>query len=125
MSQSSLVTKELASLLGVLSHPHRVRIIQELRQGERDVNTLQAALGGSHSGASQHLSLLRAHRVVSERRDGRRVLYQLRDPELAAWLWDGLRFLGGDVVAEEEVRTAVRNVRKLWTPVGPRPNGRG
>src|SRR5260370_39295740 len=79
MPEPFLVTKELADLLGVLAHPHRIRIIEELREAERDVNTLQAALGISHSGVSQHLSVLRAHRLVAERRGGGHGFYHLRE----------------------------------------------
>lgn len=93
MPHRVLVTKELAELFGALSHPHRIRIIEELRDGEHDVNSLQEALGISHSGVSQHLMVLRANRLVSERREGRRVFYQLRQPDLAAWLLGATRFL--------------------------------
>lgn len=86
MPHRVLVAKELAELLGVLAHPNRIRITEELRDGERDVNSLQAALGSSHPGVSQHLMLLRLHCLVSERRQGRQVFYRLRQPELAAWL---------------------------------------
>src|SRR5690349_16992863 len=75
-----LVTRELAELLAALGHPHRIRIIEELRDGECDVKTLQDSLGISHSGVSQHLMVLRAHRVVCERRQGRHVFYRLRQP---------------------------------------------
>ena len=71
MPERTLVTKELAQLLGVLSHPHRIRIVEELRAGECDVKSLQELLGISHAGVSQHLALLRAHRLVEERREGR------------------------------------------------------
>ena len=40
MSHKTLVTKQLGDFLGVLSHPHRIRIIEELRDGEKDVNSL-------------------------------------------------------------------------------------
>ena len=46
MPQQSLASREMASLLGVLAHPHRIRIVEELRAGELDVNSLQSILGG-------------------------------------------------------------------------------
>ena len=70
----------------MLSHPHRIRIIEELRDGEHNVNSLKEALGISHSGASQKLMVLRANRLASERRGVRRVFFQLRHPEIAGWL---------------------------------------
>ncbi|MGI8980213.1 MAG: ArsR/SmtB family transcription factor [Pirellulaceae bacterium] len=114
MPHRVLVTKELAEFLGVLSHPHRIRIIEELRNAERDVNSLQEALGISHSGVSQHLMLLRAHRLVSERRDGRRVFYQLRQPKIAAWLMEATRFLEKETVAAMELREAIDKTRRGW-----------
>lgn len=109
-----LVTKELAEFLGVLSHPHRIRIIEELRDGEHDVNSLQEALGISHSGVSQHLMVLRANRLVSERREGRRVFYHLRQPEIAKWLLEGTRFLERGSADAEELRKAIGKTRKEW-----------
>jgi ArsR family transcriptional regulator len=109
------VSKELAELLGVLSHPHRIRIIEELRDGEHDVKWLQGTLGISHSGVSQHLMVLRANRLVSERREGRHVYYQLRQPEIASWLLDATRFLERGAVEGDELRKAINKARKEWT----------
>ena len=114
MPHRVLVTKELAELFGVLSHPHRIRIIEELRDGEHDVNSLQEALGISHSGVSQHLMVLRANRLVSERREGRRVFYQLRQPDIAAWLLEATRFLEQETVSANELRKAINKTRKEW-----------
>ncbi len=114
MPEPFLVTKELADLLGVLAHPHRIRIIEELRETERDVNTLQAALGISHSGVSQHLSVLRAHRLVAERREGRHVFYHLRQPKLARWLVDGIEFVAGTQEVAADVRLAIETLRAQW-----------
>ncbi len=114
MPERALVSKELGQLLGVLSHPHRVRIVEELRDRELDVNSLQAILGISHAGVSQHLSVLRAHRLVTERREGRHVHYTLRQPELAVWLMGGLRFLRGNLESYKEIASAVDRVREIW-----------
>ena len=114
MPHRALVTKELAEFLGVLSHPNRIRIIEELREGEHDVNSLQDALGISHSGVSQHLMVLRANRLVSERREGRRVFYQLRQPEIAKWLLEATRFLEKGTAEADELRKAIGKTRKEW-----------
>jgi DNA-binding transcriptional ArsR family regulator len=115
MPSRAFVSKELAKLLGVLSHPHRIRIIEELRDGEKDVNSLQAVLKVSHSGVSQHLGLLRSHRLVEERREGRHVFYHLSHPNLARWLTEGLEFLGASVDQAKELREAVEVTRNLWS----------
>jgi DNA-binding transcriptional ArsR family regulator len=115
MPHRALVYKELAEVLSVLSHPHRIRIIEELRDGEHDVNSLQAALGIRHSGVSQHLMILRATRLVSERREGRHVFYQLRQPDIANWLLEATRFLERGTDDASELRKAIGKVRKDWT----------
>jgi ArsR family transcriptional regulator, lead/cadmium/zinc/bismuth-responsive transcriptional repressor len=113
MPHRVLVTRELAELLAALGHPHRIRIVQELRDGERDVKSLQDSLGISHSGVSQHLMVLRAHRIVSERRQGRHVFYRLRRPEMASWLLDATEFLEQESEALE-LQEAIRKARRAW-----------
>ena len=88
-----IAAQELARLFNALSHPDRIRIVEELRDGERDVNALQAALGVTHSRTSQNLSVLRMHRVVAERREGRHVFYRLVQPDMATWILAGIQFL--------------------------------
>ncbi|MBX7223112.1 MAG: metalloregulator ArsR/SmtB family transcription factor [Blastocatellia bacterium] len=114
MPYRTVVTKELGGLLGILSHPCRLQIVEELREGERDVNSLQESLGISHSGVSQHLTTLRAHQVVLERREGRHVFYRLRQPELAAWLVEGLAFIENDRESLERISSAVQAARQVW-----------
>ena len=115
MPARRLATQALAELLGVLSHPDRVRIVEELRQGELDVNHLCERLGLAHARMSQQLSLLRNARVVVDRREGRHVYYHLADPRLAAWLLDGLAFVETGADRAERVRSAIHEVRMLWS----------
>ena len=114
MPHCAIVTKQLAEILGVLSHPHRIRIVEELRGGERDVNSLQEALQISHSGVSQHLMTMRAHRIVTEHREGRRVFYQLRQPEIAAWLLEATQFIERGTAEAAELSEAIGKARREW-----------
>lgn len=116
MPHRHLVAKELGQLFAVFSHPDRIRIIEELRDGERDVNALQAALDVTHSRTSQNLAILRAHRLVAERREGRHVYYRLVNPDMARWVLDGLKFIEADLAQVERRRTAIEEVRQLWQP---------
>jgi DNA-binding transcriptional ArsR family regulator len=116
MPSRSVVTQGLAKLFGSLSHPHRVRIIEELRGDEKNVKELEVMLGISHSRVSQHLAILRGHRIVTERREGRKVYYHLTNPDLANWILEGLDFIEEELDQDRRkvVRTAVRKVRNLW-----------
>ena len=69
-----------AEFFRILGHPVRVRTLELLRDGERTVGDLQAALGLDSSGTSQHLGLLRKHGVLDSRREGTSVYYRVKDP---------------------------------------------
>lgn len=114
MSYREIVSQELAKLLGVLSHHDRIFIIEELYKGEREVKSLQQKLNISHSRVSQHLSLLRSHHVVTERRRGRNVLYRLVNPELSIWLMEALRFIEFRLQHTDEILNAVESARTHW-----------
>lgn len=129
MPQRAVVAKEMANFLGTIAHPHRVRLIQELRNGELDVNTLTTLLDVSHSRVSQHLSVLRSHRIVTERREGRHVYYRLHQPSMAKWILDGLLFLDHEQQLNREIQRAVDVSREIWSSdnAAPAPhlNGSG
>jgi len=119
MSDRTFCTRELAKLLGVLAHPERIRIVEELRNGELDVNSLQKKLEIAHSRVSQNLSILRSHRIVAERRDGRHVFYRLVQPRIAPWIAEGLDFLEREAQMNEEIRSALGRTREEWSkPAG-------
>lgn len=63
-----------------LAHPMRIRILELLSEGEKNVNELQALLGSEGSAVSQQLAVLRAKNVVASVKDGTTVIYSLRDP---------------------------------------------
>lgn len=115
MPEREFATRELARLLGVLAHPERIQIVEELRSGEMDVNSLQKLLGVAHSRVSQNLSLLRSARIVSERREGRHVFYHLEHPRLASWLVEAIGFLQRDAQLNDEMRSALERTRIQWS----------
>lgn len=111
----STASKKLAELFGLLSNPNRVRLVEELsHRGEMDVSSLETELGISHSAVSQHLSLLRAHRIVSERRDGRHVYYRLTQYKLAEWVLSGIGFLQKEFDQEVPVMDELEQARQYW-----------
>ena len=73
----------------VLAEPHRRRILDLLREQERPVGELVAALGISQPAVSKHLRVLRDAGVVDVRADAQRRVYRLRpEPlrEIDEWL---------------------------------------
>ncbi len=117
MPSRLVVARELSEIFKVIAHPDRIRLIEELRGGEKDVNTLAEQLDLTGARVSQHLSLLRAHRVVEERRDGRHHYYHLTQPEIADWIVDGLAFVEGRLGAVS--RTNIKAARRIWSAGKP------
>lgn len=115
MPQRVLIAQQLAGMFSILSHPVRIRIIAELRNGELCVNSLQQILEISHSGVSQHLSILRAHRLIREHKEGRHVYYRLSNPTMAAWLVDGITFITPDDAYSELLRSAAAETTEQWS----------
>ncbi|MEZ5920828.1 MAG: metalloregulator ArsR/SmtB family transcription factor [Parvularculaceae bacterium] len=114
----SILAQELSEILKVIAHPDRVRLIEELKTGELDVTAMAELLDVPAARVSQHLALMRAHRLVEETRDGRRHLYHLAQPELADWLLDGVAILehrASNDVASKKIYEAGR---KLWAEAG-------
>lgn len=117
MPEKALVTRELAKLFGALSHPDRIRIIEELgNHRELDVQSLQELLKVSHSRVSQHLAILRSHHLVAERREGRHHYYHLESAELAVWILNGLKFTEGEMLDPGLLQEAIQQARRLWGP---------
>lgn len=71
--------EELSDTFGLLADAGRLRLLVALLDGEMCVCDLAEACGQSESGVSHALRLLRAHRVVTARRSGRRAYYRLAD----------------------------------------------
>lgn len=69
-----------AEFFQALSHPTRIAIIEQLRVGELSAGTLIERLGVEQANASQHLAVLRAKRILLNRKAGNQVFYSVRDP---------------------------------------------
>ena len=114
----SIAVDELASLMGVLSHADRIRIVEALRGGEKDVNQLTQELDIAQARVSQHLSLLRNHRMVSKRKEGRHAYYSLAHENLAVWLAKGLDFIEAEIRHSVEMQKEVEALRDQWSTYG-------
>jgi rhodanese-related sulfurtransferase len=68
---------ELARIGKVLSSPVRLRLLDLLRQGSRNVESLAEAAGVSLANSSQHLQQMRAARLVEAEKRGQHVEYRL------------------------------------------------
>jgi len=70
----------IAERFRILGEPIRIRILQELENGERNVSELVAAVGSSQPNVSKHLRILQESGVVGRRQEGNNVYYAIADP---------------------------------------------
>ncbi|MFI6869190.1 ArsR/SmtB family transcription factor [Nocardia sp. NPDC050406] len=84
----------------MLSDPTRLHILWLLADAEADVTALTEAVGGSRTAVSQHLAKLRFTGLVHTRREGRRIIYRLRDGHLARLVREGLNHADHVVTGE-------------------------
>jgi ArsR family transcriptional regulator len=71
-----------ANFFQALSHPTRIGIVEQLRDGECSVGEIIERLGLEQANASQHFAVLRAKNIVTYRKEGNQVFYAIRDPLL-------------------------------------------
>lgn len=66
----------------VIGEPSRLRIVLALLQGEMCVYHIVEACGGTQSGVSHQLRVLKDNRIVKSRREGQNVLYSIADEHI-------------------------------------------
>ncbi|MBI3885178.1 MAG: helix-turn-helix transcriptional regulator [Opitutae bacterium] len=86
MSKSALLTDQALDLVArrfaVLAEPMRLRLLQALFAGERNVSDLVTATEGTQANISRHLQTLTAAHVLSRRKEGLQVFYKISDPTI-------------------------------------------
>jgi len=68
----------------VLSNPDRLMLLCQLSQGEKRVGELEEILGIVQPTLSQQLTVLREEELVTTRRDGKNIYYQIASPQALA-----------------------------------------
>ena len=90
---------QLACVAKALGHAHRLELLELSAQGERSVEDLAESAGLKVGNASQHLQHLRRAGLLASRRDGKQVLYRLKDEAIVGLLTD-LRWFAERNLAE-------------------------
>jgi DNA-binding transcriptional ArsR family regulator len=65
-----------------LSSPLRIRILDELRDGELTVTELRTRLDVEATNVSQQLAILKSKNIVSGRKQGSNIYYSCTDPTI-------------------------------------------
>ncbi|MSM38943.1 MAG: metalloregulator ArsR/SmtB family transcription factor [Geobacter sp.] len=75
-------TEYQADILKALGQATRLKIVEFLREGERCVCEIFPAIGEEQSNTSRHLNTLQASGILSRRKDGLKIYYAIKHPEV-------------------------------------------
>ena len=74
----------IAERLRVIGDPNRIRILDQLREGEVSVTELTDRLDTSQQNVSKHLGVLHNAGIVSRRKEGTSSIYRVADESIYA-----------------------------------------
>ncbi|MGG1551312.1 ArsR/SmtB family transcription factor [Paenibacillus ferrarius] len=98
-----------ADFFKALAHPMRIRILELLCEGDKNVNEIQSILGSEGSAVSQQLAVLRSKNVVTGVKDGTSVIYSLRDPLIKELLSVAKQIFDNHLVDAISLLEVIRN----------------
>ncbi|MBV5341306.1 MAG: helix-turn-helix transcriptional regulator [Deltaproteobacteria bacterium] len=75
-------TTYLADVLKSMAQATRLKIIEFLRDGERCVCEIFPAIDEEQSNTSRHLAYMQTHGILSRRKDGVKIYYAVKHPEV-------------------------------------------
>lgn len=84
LSEMHVAAGEACRLMKVLANADRLLLLCQLSQGEQCVSELEALLGIVQPTLSQQLTVLRDEELVSTRRAGKNIYYQIASPQALA-----------------------------------------
>ena len=65
-----------------MAHPTRLMILHFLEGGEKTMVELMEIVSVSQGNLSQHLALMKQHKIITARKDGVEVYYRIGDPKV-------------------------------------------
>lgn len=104
-----------ANLFKALAHPARIRVLEILSANNRPttVSEILAATDIEPTLLSQHLAVLKRHHVVSSRRVGNAVIYELAHPKISELLVIARTFLADTLGTQRDHLDALRALPPL------------
>lgn len=81
---------EISQLFKVLGHPKRLQLLYLLMQHSMSVSEISKSLAWEQSAVSHQLQLLRKYGLVKQVRQGKTVIYHLKDPNVMTLIADAV-----------------------------------
>ena len=74
--------REASEAMQAMGHPLRLKILCLVGNQELSVLEIVEAVGTTQSNISQHLAVLRDHRILEARKEANKVFYRIQDPRV-------------------------------------------
>jgi ArsR family transcriptional regulator len=101
-----MVYEGQANVLKALGQPTRLQILDLLKGGERCVCEIFPAIHQEQANVSKHLSILKQAGILESRKDGLRIIYRIKAPEVLTLLSGVSKLLKAQ--ASEQHRLMIR-----------------
>ncbi|GBQ10756.1 ArsR/SmtB family transcription factor [Swaminathania salitolerans] len=108
----------MAQCAAAMSHPHRLKLLNVLESGGCSVEALAANAGLSMANASRHLQILRRAFLVDAAREGKNVIYTLRNRAIYGNLIGALAAAQGELdAAMDDLKTDYLQAPEKLEPI--------
>ncbi|HVS30237.1 MAG TPA: metalloregulator ArsR/SmtB family transcription factor [Thermoanaerobaculia bacterium] len=105
---SGLAAGLVAARFRILGEPIRIRILEELSGGERNVSELVEPVGSTQPNVSKHLRILQEAGLVGRRQEGNSVFYSITDPSVFTLCDAVCRSVGERMVRDAKLADELR-----------------
>jgi DNA-binding transcriptional ArsR family regulator len=82
LEQLASNAEQAEAFMKILANKNRLMILCTLMDQERSVSELNQSVPLGQSALSQHLAVLRKHKLVDTRRDAQSIFYSVSDPRV-------------------------------------------
>ena len=114
MDELDPVFDAVATYFSILSEPMRLRIVHTICEEEKSVSQIVEALGASQTNVSRHLGLMHRAGVLTRRKEGNQVYYQVADVTLV----DICRTVCNRIAGQMDERRPLRRELLRLMPAG-------
>ena len=80
--EGEIVYRIKADFLKALAHPTRLKVIEFLKKGERNVGDMMKALDIEQSSLSRHLAVLKQNGILKTKQERTTVYYDIQDHDI-------------------------------------------
>jgi DNA-binding transcriptional ArsR family regulator len=96
-----------AEILKALAQPTRLKILDFLSDGERCVCEIFPAIGEEQSNTSRHLNMMLASGILSRRKEGLKIFYAIKHPEVLQILDLAEQIMANEISGRHKLLKAV------------------